>query len=56
MEIYNKTITELESMLDAKQLSAVELAKAFIDRKNAVDASVGVFICADEVDLLASAE
>lgn len=56
MEIYNKTITELESMLDAKQLSAVELAKAFIDRKNAVDASVGAFICADEVDLLASAE
>ena len=40
MEIFYKTISELESMLDSKEISAVELAKAVIERKNSVDGKV----------------
>ena len=55
MELYYKTISELESLLDSGEISAVELAKAFIDRKNAVDGKVGAFLSSDEGGLLAAA-
>ncbi len=43
-------------MLDNREISAVELAKIFIDRKNAVDSKVGAFISSNEDELLANAE
>lgn len=55
MEIFYKTISELESMLDSKEISAVELAKAVIERKNSVDGKVGAFLSANEGELLAEA-
>ena len=55
MEIFYKTISELESMLDSKEISAVELAKAVIERKNSVDGKVGAFLSANEDELLAEA-
>lgn len=55
MEIFYKTISELESMLDSKEISAVELAKALIERKNSVDGKVGAFLSANEDELLAEA-
>lgn len=55
MEIFYKTVSELESMLDSKEISAVELAKAVIERKNSVDGKVGAFLSANEDELLAEA-
>lgn len=55
MEIFYKTISELESMLDSKEISAVELAKAVIERKNSVDGKVGAFLSANEDELLSEA-
>lgn len=55
MEIFYKTISELESMLDSKEISAVELAKAVIERKNSVDGKVGAFLSSNEDELLAEA-
>lgn len=55
MEIFYKTISELESMLDSKEISAAELAKAVIERKNSVDGKVGAFLSANEDELLAEA-
>lgn len=55
MEIFYKTISELESMLDSKEISAVELAKAVIERKNSVDGKVRAFLSANEDELLAEA-
>lgn len=55
MEIFYKTISELESMLDSKEISAVELAKAVIERKNSLDGKVGAFLSANEDELLAEA-
>ncbi len=55
-EIFYKDIYQLSSMLDNREISAVELAKVFIDRKNAVDSKVGAFISSNEDELLATAE
>lgn len=54
-EIFYKNIGELDAMLDSREISAVELAQAFIDRKNAVDGKVGAFISSNEDVLLANA-
>ncbi len=54
-EIFYKNIGELDAMLDSREISAVELAQAFIDRKNAVDGKVGAFISSNEDELLANA-
>ena len=54
-QLYYKTISELESLLDSKQISAVELANAFIERKNAVDPKVGAFLSSNESELLEGA-
>ena len=51
-ELYFKGVSELSQMLDRREISAVELAQAFIDRKNAVDPKVGAFLSADESDTL----
>ncbi len=55
-EIFYENIDKLDAMLDSRQISAVELAKVFIDRKNAVDPKVGAFISSNEEELLANAE
>lgn len=54
-EIFYKNIGELDAMLDNREISAVELAQAFIDRKDAVDGKVGAFISSNEDVLLANA-
>ena len=55
-EIFYKTVSELGEMLDAKRVSAVELAKAHIDRTKAVDSKVGAFLSFDEAETLRAAE
>lgn len=55
-EIFYENIDKLDAMLDSRQISAVELATVFIDRKNAVDSKVGAFISSNEEELLANAE
>ena len=54
-EIFYKNISELSTMLNNREISAVELAKVYIDRKNAVDGKVGAFISSNEDEFLASA-
>ena len=55
-EIFYKNISELSAMLNNGEISAVELAQVYIDRKNAVDGKVGAFISSNEDELLASAK
>ena len=55
-DIFYKNISELDAMLDKREISAVELAKIFIDRKNAVDGKVGAFISSNEGELLEHAK
>lgn len=55
-DIFYKSVAELEKMLDAREISAVELLKIFAKRKRDVDAKVGAFISADEVSALEAAE
>ena len=55
-ELFYKNISQLSAMLAGGEISAVELAKAHIARKNAVDGKVGAFISADENSFLKSAE
>ena len=47
-DIFYKSVVELSEMLASGEISAVELAKAFIERKNSVDDKVGAFISCDE--------
>ncbi len=54
--LYYKTISELETMLDNGEISAVELAKVFIERQSSVDGKVGAFLSADADGLLSAAE
>ena len=51
-----KPATELASLLEARELSAVELAAACIARTKAIDASVRAFNSFDETDVLAQAQ
>lgn len=55
-EIFYKSVSELDSMLDSKQISSVELTKAFIERTKAVEDKVQAFLSFDEQAALASAE
>lgn len=55
-DIFYKNISELDAMLDKREILAVELAKIFIDRKNAVDGKVGAFISSNEGELLEHAK
>ena len=55
MDIFYKDITELGSMLSAKEISAEELAKVFIERTKAIDSKIGAFTSFDEADTLAAA-
>ena len=50
-----KPVTELASLLEARQISSVELAQAFIDRTRRVDGRVRAFNSFDEADALAGA-
>lgn len=55
-EIFYKSVSELDAMLDAKQISASELATAYIERTKAVDDKVGAFLSYDESATMASAK
>ncbi|MBE6413007.1 MAG: Asp-tRNA(Asn)/Glu-tRNA(Gln) amidotransferase subunit GatA [Verrucomicrobiaceae bacterium] len=55
-EIFYKSVSELDAMLDAKQISASELATAYIERTKAVDDKVGAFLSYDESSTMASAK
>ena len=55
-DIFYKSVVELSEMLASGEISAVELAKAFIERKNSVDDKVGAFISCDEKSTLSAAE
>jgi len=54
-ELIFKPATELAALLDAKEVSAVELTQAVIARTKAVDARVKAFNSFDEADALAQA-
>jgi aspartyl-tRNA(Asn)/glutamyl-tRNA(Gln) amidotransferase subunit A len=54
-ELYYKSVTELASLLEAKELSAVELAQAVVARTKKVDTKVHAFNSFDEADTLAQA-
>ena len=43
-EIYYRCVSELEAMLDRREISAVELLRVFMERKSAVDDKVGAFL------------
>ncbi len=55
-EIFYKSVSELDSMLDSKQISSVELTKAFIERTKSIEDKVQAFLSFDEQAALASAE
>lgn len=54
-EIFYKSAGELSAMLDRREISAVELAKIFIDRTKSVEPKIGAFISYDEADTIAQA-
>src|SRR5258708_28799531 len=54
-EIFFQSISELAAALDAKKISAVELARAVIARTKAVEPRVHAFNAFDEADALAQA-
>src|ERR1041385_2432077 len=54
-EIHFQTIGELAGGLDSRKLSSVELVRAVIARKHAVDSRVNAFNSCDESDALAQA-
>lgn len=54
-EIFHRSIVELAAQLDAKQISSVELTRAVIARKQAVDGRVKAFNSSDEASALEQA-
>jgi len=54
-ELFFKSIEELGALLEAKQLSATELVRAMIARRQAVDGRVKAFNSSDDADALAQA-
>ncbi|HXQ80646.1 MAG TPA: Asp-tRNA(Asn)/Glu-tRNA(Gln) amidotransferase subunit GatA [Opitutaceae bacterium] len=54
-ELYYSTISELSRLLGRRELSAVELMRAVIERTKKVDGRVGAFNSFDEADALAQA-
>ncbi len=54
--LFYKTATELSALLEKKEITSVELTKAFIERTKATDDSVKAFLSYDEADALAQAE
>jgi len=55
-ELIHKPAPELAAMLEAGQISAVELVRAFIERTRAVDGRVRAFNSFDEADAVAQAQ
>ncbi len=55
-EIFYKSVSELDAMLDARQVSSQELTTAFIERTKSIEDKVGAFISFDEEATLKSAE
>ncbi|MDO5546963.1 MAG: Asp-tRNA(Asn)/Glu-tRNA(Gln) amidotransferase subunit GatA [Eubacteriales bacterium] len=55
MELYQKTASELSSLLQSKEISSVELTKAVFARTAQVEDTVGAYISTDEEAALARA-
>ena len=55
-EIYYRCVSELESMLDRREISAVELLRVFMERKSAVDDKVGAFLSEYPDEAMSAAE
>ena len=55
-ELFFKTIAEAGAMLAARQVSAVELTRAVIDRTRSVEPRVKAFNSSDEAAALAAAQ
>ncbi|MDR2436319.1 MAG: Asp-tRNA(Asn)/Glu-tRNA(Gln) amidotransferase subunit GatA [Puniceicoccales bacterium] len=55
-EIFFKSARELSAMLDGREISSVELAKAVIDRANQVEPKIDAFLSSDETKTLKEAE
>ena len=43
-QLYEKTASELSSLLAEKKVSAVEVTQSFIDRTNSVEEKVGAYL------------
>lgn len=56
MDLTNVTIKQLRTKLDAKEISAPELAKAYFARIAALDPALGCYITVSEKEALAQAE
>ena len=56
MQLHELTITEARDRLDRKEISAVELTRAVLDRIGAVDSNVGAYLTVSESQALAAAE
>ena len=55
-DLYNLSITEAHDLLTKRQLSAVELTRAVLDRVAAVDSRVGSYVTVTEDIALAAAQ
>jgi aspartyl-tRNA(Asn)/glutamyl-tRNA(Gln) amidotransferase subunit A len=56
MQPYEWTIAEARKRLDQKEISAVELTRALLERINRIDPKVGAFLTVSEESALADAE
>ncbi|MDR3274304.1 MAG: Asp-tRNA(Asn)/Glu-tRNA(Gln) amidotransferase subunit GatA [Puniceicoccales bacterium] len=55
-EIFFKSAQRLSAMLDRREISSVELAKAVIERAKQIDSKIGAFLSFDEAKTLREAE
>ncbi len=55
-ELHYKSISELQSLLEAGELTSIDLVKGLLARINSVEDKVGAFNSWDEADALAQAE
>lgn len=56
MNLYEKTVHELQDMLKAKEVSSVEITKAYLDRIDKVDPKVNAYITVNGEEALKKAE
>ena len=55
-ELFYKTASELEKMLDSREITSVELTKSVIERTKSIDDKINAFISYDEEKTLKEAE
>ena len=55
-ELFYKTASELEKMLDSREITSIELTKSVIERTKSIDDKINAFISYDEEKTLKEAE